>query len=190
MCHSRRGIHSGDAVTGNEEPGDYQIAGKGDCLPKSNLVDQHGQSFSLDSLKGKPVLVDFIFTSCPGPCLMLTAKFANVALRLGPDLGSKVGMLSVSVDPEHDTPQDMLKYSKDQGADEKGWEFVTGSPAEIDRVMSAFKLQREHDSDGTIGHVADMFLVGRDGRELREYNGSVAKPERIVEDMKKALGTG
>ena len=50
------------------------------------------------------LVVDFIYTTCPGPCLMETAKFANVALRLGNDLGSKVTLVSITVDPEHDGP--------------------------------------------------------------------------------------
>ena len=67
-------------------------------LTDTKLVDQNGNTVTLTSLKGKPLVVDFIYTSCPGPCLMETAKFANVALRLGPDLGSKVTLVSISVD--------------------------------------------------------------------------------------------
>src|ERR1022692_2796759 len=59
------------------------------CLTDTKLVDQNGNQVSLASLKGKPLVVDFIYTSCPGECKMETAKLTNVALRLGPDLGSK-----------------------------------------------------------------------------------------------------
>jgi protein SCO1 len=167
-----------------------QDASNGDCLPSTHLVDQNGKSFSMASLKGRPVLADFIFTSCPGPCKTLTAKVASVASKLGPDLGSKVAIVSISVDPEHDTPDAMLKYSKEQGAEYKGWTFVTGSSDEIERVMNAFHLQLEEGSDGSVGHVADMFLVGRDGREIRQYDGDTAKPGRVVDDLRKALGSG
>src|ERR1035437_9054908 len=68
----------------------------------TKLGDQNGHRGSLASLKGKPLVVDFIYTSCPGECRMETAKLANVALRLGPALGSKVTIVSISVDPEHD----------------------------------------------------------------------------------------
>src|SRR5208337_1829305 len=71
-------------------------------LTDTTLLDQNGQKLSLASLKGKPFVMDFIYTSCPGPCLMETAKLANVALRLGSDLGSKATIVSISVDPEHD----------------------------------------------------------------------------------------
>jgi protein SCO1 len=170
--------------------GGYDVASKDDCLPKTTLVDQDGNTFSLDSLKGKPVLMDFIYTSCPGPCLMLTAKLANVALRLGPDLGGKVAMVSITIDPEHDNPQALLKYSREQGAQETGWTFLTGSPSEIDHVMNLLKLRREIEPDGSVAHVADMFLIGPDGHELKEYSGSIAKPQDIAADMKKAAAAG
>ncbi len=68
-------------------------------LTDAKLVDQNGNAVALTSLKGKPLVVDFIYTSCPGPCLMETAKLANVALRLGNDLGSKVTIVSISSIP-------------------------------------------------------------------------------------------
>src|SRR5271169_1764806 len=77
-------------------------AGAASVLTDTKLVDQNGNTVSLESLRGKPLLVDFIYTSCPGPCLMETAKLANVALRLGDKLGSKVTLVSITVDPEHD----------------------------------------------------------------------------------------
>ncbi len=182
------------SISGSDQPvsesGGYDVASKGDCLPKTALLDQHGNSFSLDSLKGLPVLVDFIYTSCPGPCLMLTAKLANVALRLGPDLGSKVAMISITIDPEHDNPQALLKYSKEQGAEDQGWTFLTGAPSEIDHVMNLLKLRREIEPDGSVAHVADMFLIGPDGHELKEYSGSIAKPQDIAADLRKAASTG
>ncbi len=180
----------GDQAAPDAGAGGYDVASKDDCLPKTTLVDQDGNTFSLDSLKGKPVLMDFIYTSCPGPCLMLTAKLANVALRLGPDLGGKVAMVSITIDPEHDNPQALLKYSKEQGAQEPGWTFLTGSPPEIDHVMNLLKLRREIEPDGSVAHVADMFLIGPDGRELKEYNGSIAKPQDIAADMRNAAATG
>jgi cytochrome oxidase Cu insertion factor (SCO1/SenC/PrrC family) len=112
-------------------------------LTDAKLVDQNGNAVALSSLKGKPLVVDFIYTSCPGPCLMETAKLANVALRLGSDLGSKVTIVSISVDPEHDGPKQLLDYSRQQGADEKGWYFLTGGPAEVDQALSGFKLSRQ-----------------------------------------------
>ena len=159
-------------------------------LTDAKLVDQNGNAVALSSLKGKPLVVDFIYTSCPGPCLMETAKLANVALRLGKDLGSKVTIVSISVDPEHDGPKQLLDYSRQQGADEKGWYFLTGGPAEVDQALSGFKLSRQIEPDGSVGHLVDMMLIGADGRLVREYNGEVVKAQDIVDDVKKTLNKG
>src|ERR1700691_2674422 len=159
-------------------------------LTDAKLVDQNGNAVELSSLKGKPLVVDFIYTSCPGPCLMETAKLANVALRLGGDLGSKVTIVSISVDPEHDGPKQLLDYSRQQGADEKGWYFLTGGPAEVDQALSGFKLSRQVEPDGSVGHLVDMMLVGPDGKLVREYNGEVVKAQDIVDDVKKPLNNG
>jgi len=159
-------------------------------LTDTKLVDQNGNTVTLTALKGKPLLVDFIYTSCPGPCLMETAKFANVALRLGPDLGSKVTLVSISVDPEHDGPKQLLDYSRQQGADEKGWYFLTGGPADIDQALAGFKLSRQVEPDGSVGHLVDMMLVGPDGHLVHEYNGEIVKAQDIVDDVKKALNKG
>jgi protein SCO1/2 len=159
-------------------------------LTDAKLVDQNGNSVALSSLKGKPMVVDFIYTSCPGPCLMETAKLANVALRLGSDIGSKVTIVSISVDPEHDGPKQLLDYSRQQGADQKGWYFLTGGPAEVDQALAGFKLSRQVEPDGSVGHLVDMMLIGPDGRLIREYNGEVVKAQDIVDDVKKTLNEG
>ena len=165
-------------------------AASASVLTDAKLVDQNGNTVALTSLKGKPLVVDFIYTSCPGPCLMETAKLANVALRLGSDLGSKVTIVSISVDPEHDGPKQLLDYSRQQGADQKGWYFLTGGPAEIDQALAGFKLSRQIQPDGSVGHLVDMMLIGPDGRLVREYNGEVVKAQDIVDDVKKTLNKG
>ena len=159
-------------------------------LTDAKLVDQNGATVSLASLKGKPLVVDFIYTSCPGPCLMETAKLANVAMRLGNDLGSKVTIVSITVDPEHDGPKQLLDYSRQQGADKKGWYFLTGGPAGDDRALAGFKLSRQIEPDGSVGHMVDMMLIGPDGRLVREYNGEIVKAQDIVDDVKKTLSKG
>ena len=173
------GCHSGSTADGTAS-----------VLTDTKLVDQNGNTVVLSSLKGKPLVVDFIYTSCPGPCLMETAKFANVALRLGNDLGSKVTLVSISVDPEHDGPKQLLDYSRQQGADEKGWYFLTGGPGDVDQALAGFKLSRQIEPDGSVGHLVNMMLIGPDGRLVREYNGQIVKAQDIVDDVKKTLPNG
>ncbi len=175
------------AVTGCHRGAAADDAAASNCLTDTSLIDQNGDKVSLASLKGKPLVVDFIYTSCPGPCLMETAKLANVALRLGSDLGSKVMIVSISVDPEHDGPKQLLAYSRQQGADEKGWYFLTGGPGDVDKALAGFKLSRQIEPDGSVGHLVDMMLIGPDGRLVHEYNGEVVKAQTIVDDVRKTL---
>jgi protein SCO1/2 len=171
------------------DSGVYDAFIRADCLPAISLVDQHDHQISLSSLKGKPVLIDFIYTSCPGPCLMLTQKMARVARKLAIALGSSFAMVSITIDPEHDGSAQLAAYMKRQGIDPKGWIFLTGSPVNIERVLANFQLRRQRDADGTVEHVDGVFMLGPDGHELREYNGEVVKAETIVAELQKILGT-
>lgn len=155
-----------------------------DCLPELKLTDQGGREISLASLKGKPVLFDFIYATCPGPCLVLTQRMKAIADTLGPDLGAKVWMVSVTVDPEHDTPAALRSYAKEQGAGRPGWLFLTGPPSAIDYLMAQFKLTRQRESDGTVDHVLEFFLVAPDGRPLVQYLASDTNPAKIAGDLK------
>jgi protein SCO1 len=163
-------------------------AGQADCLPDIKLLDPYGQPVSLASLKGKPVLFDFFYTSCPGPCLLMTARMRSVAEKLGDTLGPKASFVSVTVDPEHDHPPQLLDYAKEQNATRKGWWFLTGAPAQIDAVMARFKLIRQRESDGSVDHVLEFFLVGPDGHLRYQYLASEVHSERIAADIEQVVG--
>jgi protein SCO1/2 len=173
-----------------EARGDYPAANGNNCLPDVSLIDQHGSAVSLASLKGKPVLIDFIYTSCASTCPMLTAKMAAIAHQLGPALGADVTIVSISLDPEHDTPAELAKYAKSHDANEPGWIFLTGSPAQIDQVLDAFKLRRTREGDGTITHSISAFLLGPDGHQLRQYNALDVSPDSVAADVDRARGKG
>jgi protein SCO1 len=168
------------------EQSGFAVSDAQDVLSNLTLVDQHGQKVLLSSLRGKPILFDFIYTSCPGPCIVITARMKSIANRLGPMLGSEVRFVSVTVDPEHDHPSELLTYAKEQGAERNGWLFLTGPPAEIDRLMSEFKLQRQREPDGSVDHVLEFFLVGRDGRLMLQYVAFDTNPVKIAGDVEEA----
>src|ERR1700752_3078498 len=86
-----------------------------DCLPALVLTDQNNRPISLASLRGKPVLFDFIYTTCPGPCLVLTARMKQIADRLGAKLGTGAPIVSITVGPQHDHPKQLLAYASAQG---------------------------------------------------------------------------
>jgi protein SCO1/2 len=169
-----------------EEPGS-ESAGAADCLPNIALTDQNGQSISLASLRGKPVLFDFIYTTCPGPCLVLTARMKAIADQLGPALGAQTQFVSVTVDPEHDNAAALRSYAKEQGVERPGWHFLTGPPDVIDQVMARFKLRRQREADGTVDHVLEFFLVSADGHLAVQYLVSDANPVKIAGDIQELI---
>lgn len=170
------------------EPGSYAAANSSDCLPAITLVDQHGHDVTLASLKGRPVLIDFIYTTCPGPCPLMTARMAAVAKLLGTKLGSQVTFVSISIDPEHDRPAELEKYARERGADEAGWLFLTGTPAQIDRVLALYHLERMRNPDGTVNHSAASYLLGPDGHQVRQYQPLEVKASAVVADIDRVLG--
>jgi len=106
--------------------------------PDLTLVNQDGKKVKLNSLlnSGKPVMLDFIYGTCTTICPVLSAGFNNLQGKLGQD-SAKVQLISVTIDPEYDTPAVMKDYLKRFRA-RPGWDFLTGSREDIDRVMRAF----------------------------------------------------
>lgn len=155
-------------------------------LPDLTLVDQNGQPVVLSSLSGKPLLVDFIYTSCPGPCRTITQSMERVAAKLGPALGSQVTFVSISIDPEHEGPPQLLRYAKALNADRRGWLFLSGGPADIDSALATFHLKRERSSSGEIVHLERVILISADGRTFKVYTGAVLHPDSVLADLRRA----
>jgi protein SCO1/2 len=107
-------------------------------VPDVVLVNQHGAKVRLKQLveSGKPVILDFIFGTCTTICPVLSAGYTNLQKKLGPD-ARNVQLISITIDPENDTPRIMSDYLKRYRA-KPGWDFLTGSRSDIDTVMRAF----------------------------------------------------
>jgi protein SCO1/2 len=107
-------------------------------MPDVTLVNQNGTKVRFKELmqSDKPVIVDFIFGTCTTICPVLSAGFVNLQNKLGPD-SQKIRLVSISIDPENDSPKIMKEYLKRYRA-KPGWDFLTGSRADIDKIMYAF----------------------------------------------------
>ncbi|MBI5101225.1 MAG: SCO family protein [Nitrospirae bacterium] len=108
-------------------------------VPEVTLVNQDGRRVKLGMLLNskKPVMVDFVFTTCTTICPLLSANFSDLQKKLGPESG-KVQLISLSIDPENDTPKAMKAYLQRYNA-RPGWDFLTGSREDISRVIKAFE---------------------------------------------------
>ena len=157
-----------------------------DYLPPIALVDQSGKNFSLATIKGKPVLVGFIHTSCGGVCQTMTAKMKTVAEDLEPGFASKLTLVSLTTYPKEDGPAQLASYAKAQDAQGRGWVFLTGKPVEVRRVLKLYGVAPDASED-SMTHVFELRLIGADGHELHRYTGSDIKAATIATDVKSAL---
>jgi protein SCO1/2 len=173
-----------------DERGSYPAPNHRNGLPDVTLIDQHGKPVALPSLRGMPTLVDFIYTRCTQSCPMLTMKMSEVARRLGPQLGKQIRIVSISVDPQNDTPAALLAYAKSHEADRPGWLFLTGTPEQIASVLKAYNLKIAREPDGSITHVTEAFLLDADGRQHRFYDGLQVRPTTIAGDIERAEHAG
>ena len=140
--------------------------------PAFALVDQNGQSVTLESLRGRPWVADFIFTRCAGPCPMMTSKMSQMQKTLP----TAVQLVSFSVDPRNDTPEVLKAYAASRNADAARWRFLTIGPEQdpsdvytLARGMLVTALPAK--DENPIIHSEKFILVDGDGK-IRAYYDS------------------
>lgn len=121
------------------------------------LTDKAGQPFDTAPLKGRPYLVSFFFSNCPGPCILLNQAINRLIDEM-PD--STTPILSITVDPRNDTPERLTEYARIIKATSPRWHMLTGDQQEIERIAE----QEFHVSAGQAAHTERVALVGGDGK--------------------------
>jgi protein SCO1/2 len=131
---------AGDHCAGARPPTPFTRSQAAYALPEVTLVDQAGRPFSVAGLskEGRPVAVNFIFTTCTTICPVMSATFAQTRRELGDDAG-RVHFVSISIDPENDTPAALARYAEKFQAS-PDWSFLTGGAADVVRVLKAFEV--------------------------------------------------
>jgi protein SCO1 len=155
--------------------------------PPFILTTQDSGRLSLADLHGKVVAVTFIYTSCADSCPLLTAKMASIQTRLGSDLGPKVFFVSITVDPERDTPDVLKRYAAAHGARGDGWAFLTGTPAEIREVARRYGVFYQKQERGDVDHTFLTSIVDRDGILRVQYLGVRFDPNEFLRDLQSLL---
>lgn len=143
-------------------------------VPEFTLTDQGGKPFGTSDLKGKIYVVDLIFTNCAGTCPMLTVEMANLQKSLKKT--TDVHLVSISVDPNNDSPEVLADYAKKYNADLKNWHFLTGKVSTIYTVAKdGFKMSVDSVSDDVMNpilHSERFALVDKQGRIRAFYTGT------------------
>jgi protein SCO1/2 len=161
-------------------------------VPDAEFVDQDGRARRLSDWRGKVTAVTFVYTRCPLPdfCPLMDRHFAAVqnALKADERLGSRTHLLSVSFDPDHDTPKVLKAHAARVGADPEVWSYLTGSREAIDRFAGALgvTIMREDGKMTEIVHNLRTAIIGADGRLVKILNGNDWKPEQLLEEIRGA----
>lgn len=162
------------------------IAPEDDPAPPFQLTDQDGNARSLEDFRGKVVVLDFIWTRCPGPCPILTGLHVDLQRRLPPALRAKTQLVSISLDPVRDTPAVMREYATKRGADLSNWSFLTGAPEQVDDVLRRYGVGSAKMPDGQVEHVVATFLIAPDGQIERRYLGLEGHdPKELLRDIER-----
>jgi protein SCO1/2 len=146
----------------------------GAVVPDFTLTDQANRAVRLSDFRGRVVAIDFIYTRCPLPdvCPRLSANFAYVAKQLiSPTAGRDLELLSITIDPQYDTPAALTEYARRYGADGEHWRFLTGSLDDIRQVAGLFGLVYWAE-EGSITHTAATALITRDGKLAAVIQGT------------------
>ncbi|HEV3078169.1 MAG TPA: SCO family protein [Gemmataceae bacterium] len=158
--------------------------------PEFSLTTQDGKNCRDSALKGKVVLVGFIFTTCNGTCPATTHRMASIQLELkrrGLDKDGRVQLLSISLDPARDNPDTLKRYMRLYDVDPSNWTFVTGDLADVNKVIAAWGMWARPAANGQLDHPSRVFLLDGLGRIREIYNLTFLKPAWVCEDMELLL---
>jgi len=172
---------AGAAVTPEPNRG----VGVGDAVPDFALTDQTGKTVRLSQMRGEPVAVTFLYTRCPiaTACPMTTTRFAKLDAMLKERGFGR--LLTITVDPEHDTPKVLADYAGKLGADPARWKFLTGDPKAVADVASSFGVIY-YPEKGQIVHAQAVAVVDPNGKLATIYYGENWQPEHLLRDLEKA----
>jgi protein SCO1 len=151
--------------------------------PDFALASHDGSRVALQDLRGKVVAVTFIYTSCTDVCPLLTEKMAQVREELGPDFGKSVAFVSITVDPERDTPEVLKAYAAAFGAEAPGWHFLSDEPAVVRNVAHRYGVVVSARDGVDVDHTLLTSLVDRRGALRVQYLGYRFDPDEFRRDL-------
>ncbi len=169
----------------------------GEAVPDFVFLNQSGKKVRLQQWHGKVLLMTFIYTRCPLPnfCVRMSRNFAEIdqQLQKDPQLYAKTHLLSVSFDPQYDTPAVLRsygeaytgQYTKETFAH---WDFAAPTEKELPQVLRFFDIGATPEKDKTITHSLSTLVIGPDGKIFKWYPGNEWTPDQVMQDVRKLAG--
>ncbi|HWZ76271.1 MAG TPA: SCO family protein [Candidatus Sulfotelmatobacter sp.] len=170
-------------------PKAFHMPSPGEEVPSFAFTDQDGKHISLHQFRGKTVMVTFVYTRCPFPdfCPRVSSNFAEVYKQLGsnPSL-AEAQLLSISFDPEHDTPKVLRNYGFSMAHTHdavlfRRWEFAAPKAADLPKIADFFALTVKPEG-GMITHSLSTAVIGPDGKIVKWYHGGDWQVSDLIKD--------
>lgn len=159
------------------------------------LVDQRGDTLIFpDEYYGKVILAGYVYTHCPDICPVITYNMRDVQRGLEAEDG--VTLLSISFDPERDTPEVLSDYAERYRIDQKNWRFLTGDVREVETLLNKLNVRvvktptsftEQNEPIYFMDHTDKVTLIDRQGRIRQTYTGSELNREQVIEDIQSLL---
>jgi protein SCO1/2 len=159
-------------------------------VPDFSLKDQDDKAFRFANVRGQVILITFIFTTCPDVCPLLTANFAAIQRALEKEKIKNYVLLSITTDPEQDTPAILKEYAGRFKADFRRWSFLTGGRAEVAKVWKMFGVNVIKNESGQVQHTTFTTLVDRRGNRRVDYYGDRWSDTEVLRDIHWLRGNG
>jgi protein SCO1/2 len=155
--------------------------------PAFRLVSQDGRRVSLEDLRGKPLVVTFLYTSCTDVCPVLLHTLTLAERQLAPRERGTVRFIAITVDPVRDTPVRLRGYMKERGLDPTRWLLLTGSLEEAARAANDYGVVVRPAPRGDFVHNSVFVVIDAEGRERAEFHGLATPPEAIAAELRLLL---
>lgn len=150
------------------------------------LVDQNGHAFTLASLRGRPVAITFVSAHCTDACPLIDAQFAQAAQTIA-RRRIDATLLTVTLDPEHDSLADMRKIAREFSADSHHWLVAGGKSADVGAVMQRFGVIATSGKNGyREAHTTFVYVLDADGKLVRTMLASTGLSDDVVDAVTSA----
>jgi protein SCO1/2 len=133
---------------------------------KVSVEDQSGEITGLDRYRGQPVLITMFYASCPHVCPMLISTIKLTESKLSADELADLRVLTISIDPERDTPKKLLETMQLHSVDNDRWSMVRSEPGDLRAIAGVFGIRYKKLTDGEFNHTTRIILLDRDGTQV------------------------
>jgi protein SCO1/2 len=156
--------------------------------PDFNLVNQEGKPHKFSELRGKVLLVSFVFTTCNGSCPATTHRMASTQQLVKDKTGGNgIEFVTITLDPKRDTPEVLKNYAKLFALELDHWQFFSGAEQAVNKTIADWGMWVKPLDNGQLDHPSRIFLVDQK-QQIREiYNVDLLRPAEVLEDVRELL---